>query len=205
MELFVFFVILLLILFIALFVFCKKTCNLFEGGYRTVELDRKNAAGRDLYLAIDMKHDMPTCNDDDLQLPSVDLLPEPYRDMLKSFHVDGAKPIGRGAMGIVFLCRFLEEFVKPGWRTVMCVKFTTDKNEAIISNIIYDELKKKVNRIPEAQDNQIERAANDYRICAVYGATNIPMPSGEVYYTQICKYRCAGATSTSHIHNIIWL
>ena len=195
MEPFVFLVILLLILFIALFVFCKKTCNLFEGGHRTVELDRKNAAGRDLYLAIDMKHDMPTCDDDRLVLPTVDLLPEPYKDMLKSFHVYEATQIGAGAYGVVFLCKFLREAIKPNARAVMCVKVTTKKNEQIKGNMIYDELYKKINRVPEAQDNQIERAANDYRICAVYGTTHYTVGS-KVYHVVFMQNMCGRSLSS---------
>ena len=166
MSLILLLVILLLIIFVALLTFCNSTRNLF-GGYRTSSLDRKTDTGRDLYSAIDMRHDKPVCNYPD-PIPIIgNSMQYPYDALLRHVNVQKAKFIGSGSIGSVFLCESSSAIENTSNR-IVCIKITRSLDEATKNHMILLKLLEESRRIIGTVDNKIERIANDYRICAIY-------------------------------------
>lgn len=204
MEPSIIFIIILIIVFIILFAFCNSSSSLF-GGYRTTELHRKNATGRDLYSVIDMKHDVPVCADENIVLPSVETLNFPYREILKTFGMFNARYIGSGAMGAVFLCKVSREYIKPGKKQVMCVKISTREEERIKSDMITDAFIDKLERTSNDYDNVVERVANDYRLCAVYGSRSFRVRDAtryKTYYAILMQNLCGKSLSDINIRTL---
>lgn len=182
-------IILILIICLALFVFCNNSWNLF-GGYRTNKLSIKSASGRDLYSAIDMRHDRPVCT----EMPT--LPPISTRDiygyLLNKIGIHNAAHLGTGSIGLVYLCDSSVP-VKNTTNRRICVKITKSENEKTTYDNILGVLLAEKAKMPGAVDNEIERVANDYRICAVYDTQSYTLSNSSLsltYYMILMQNMC---------------